>query len=157
MVPISEEEYNKDRSTKLDALVDIIKYHSAGQGLPQYDCSRFEGRLLPIVETEDVFTTSGHTPEHDPNQPEEKLVCYFAWPFMKVLIKRVLKWSGFSAAYIDGKTSQQNRTKILEEFNQPGPHTADDGSKTNILFISNVATTGINLPRGTIVIMLVST
>jgi superfamily II DNA or RNA helicase len=75
---------------------------------------------------------------------------------MKQLTTLVLKWNGLSAAFTDGKTPNNTQTEIIEAFNQPGSHIAENGPLTNILFIMNVATTGINLPCGMIVIMLVS-
>ena len=74
---------------------------------------------------------------------------------MKPYFSSVLKLHGIEASFLDGSSPPTKRVSLIEEFNSEEPHISENGEPSQVMFISNVASTGINLPRATVLIMLV--
>lgn len=156
ILPRTFEEYKKAPSTKLDCLVQILRHHISRPGLNYFDVNTLGEKAKPFDPRTDVSETIGPVPPLDPNMPPEKIIIYFSWPFMRELITNVLAWNNISAAFLDGSKSPTQRTKLIDEFNARELHKGDDGQPSQVMFISSVGTTGINLPRATVIILFVS-
>lgn len=155
MTPRNEECYKSAPSTKIDTLIEIIKYHIERPGLPYFDTSKLGNRAKGFNPETDLIESHGDAPQEDPGMPCEKILIYFSWPFMRNFLTTVFGWNGIEITFLDGSLSHTQRTKVISEFNRAEPHLNEQGKRSQVLFISNVATTGINLPRATIVIMMV--
>lgn len=62
---------------------------------------------------------------------------------------------------IDGQVAPQNRQNLVDDFNAPGFHQATEGKlkgdNSLVAFITDCNSTGINMARGNVLILLVST
>jgi SNF2 family DNA or RNA helicase len=159
--PSTLAEYNANPSTKLDALIAIVSHHSTQPGLKPFEpeeATLYKDKSSGTVSPVEIVRSVGRIPDEDPNMPREKIIIYSAWPFLKKLLTSVLALHDFPVATIDGTTTPEKRSKIIHDFQQNGAHKSTDGSnrESHILLLSAVAGTGINLPRATIVIFLVS-
>lgn len=73
-------------------LISLINYH-AGPGKEHYRPDANSKNVYEMNEA-DIVTGLGRIPAHDPKQPREKILVYYAWPFMKPVILNILGFHG---------------------------------------------------------------
>ena len=92
--PTTREEYSSRRSSKIDAIIDIIMYHQAERGSPplaftQQSTPDDSGRLnLPSPTQWDELSPNGITDADAPITPD-KIVLYIAFPEHNPFLKAV--------------------------------------------------------------------
>ena len=92
--PETMEEYNERRSSKIDAIVDIILYHQAERGRPPLAFTPLEtpdaqGRLNHSSPTQwDEYSADGVV-NPDVNPTPDKIVLYIAFPEHNTFLKGV--------------------------------------------------------------------
>lgn len=107
---------------------------------------------VSVTATAGQFTFS--TPRK--RQPPVKGLLGYLWPKWKEPLKSVLAAHGIYAAWVDGGTKLEDRTRIFADFNKEELHLSDEGIPTGLLAISSVGTVGLNLSRGTYIFQIVS-
>ncbi|THG92497.1 hypothetical protein EW026_g8419 [Hermanssonia centrifuga] len=131
-------EWTSTKSTKLDAVVQIIKHHLAND----------DAAMLHEVGDHNVLTPQAdHVPRTDIITPD-KIVVYSAFTSHNAFIRQVFKVNGIDCMEITGAAPMAQRTKTLSAFRASGR----DGPR--VLIISQVGSVGLNIEFANVLVLL---
>ncbi|EJF55641.1 hypothetical protein DICSQDRAFT_73286 [Dichomitus squalens LYAD-421 SS1] len=140
-VPETLEEWEANKSSKLDIAVKLLLHHLGTDNRPPMKMD--DKRTNSLVPNTTFVPT---TPPSDAGP--DRIVVYVAFPQNNNLIAQVLKLHGIECYAVNGLKSQGNRDKALGEFQQ-----SERGGR-RVLLLSNVGAVGLNIPGANILIVL---
>ncbi|OSC96168.1 P-loop containing nucleoside triphosphate hydrolase protein, partial [Trametes coccinea BRFM310] len=130
---LREVRYQDDPSTKIDALIALLKYH---QGKSCAQPAQFNGNTLVEPPYDEKW------PRIKPDTVDKALV-YLSFPSSNFIVKKALEEAGIAYLENNSKMTAPARHQALNEF---------ENGNVQVLLVSNVGTVGLNIAFANIVI-----
>ncbi|KAI0091818.1 P-loop containing nucleoside triphosphate hydrolase protein, partial [Irpex rosettiformis] len=144
--PTSREEYYKDRSAKIDAIISIIQYHQQESGRPPL---KVKSPPEPNSSEVNTFEPMSWTdfPPHKlvPPKTDDKIVMFIAFPEHNPFLNAIFRLWGIETMEIHGGKTPKMRAKTLKAFRE--------AKTAAVLLVSIVGIAGLNLDCANIMII----
>ncbi|KAI0748986.1 P-loop containing nucleoside triphosphate hydrolase protein [Irpex lacteus] len=130
-IPMRLEQYRDLPSTKIDTMIHIISWHRKQPGLPPLRVENANCRNYFVI---------------DLRPPPDKVIIYSAFPVHNKYLCKILGFFDVHPFEIDGTKTLRERAEELARFRE--------SPNFEVLFVSSVGTTGLNLECANILIIL---
>ncbi|KAI9056740.1 hypothetical protein FKP32DRAFT_1551830, partial [Trametes sanguinea] len=130
--------YDDYPSTKIDALLELLDYHTGKACAPP---ATIEDGHIVDLDDDSAWPDWPRVPD----APIDKIIVYLAFPSQNWIVRKALEEFNLEFEEIHGKASPVQRAATLKAFQK--------GSK-QILLMSNVGTVGLNIAFANIVIIM---
>ncbi|KAH9949213.1 P-loop containing nucleoside triphosphate hydrolase protein, partial [Amylocystis lapponica] len=139
--PTTIEEWQRDSSVKMNALVDIVRHHLNADGAPPL-CIETPGSNVLVPDLQAPVDSRG------PHSLPDKLVIFVAFPANCDVLLAVFGLYGIKVLLVTGEVPVPQRAAVLKQFHEAK---RDDA---RVLILSNVGLVGLNLACANIMVVL---